>query len=231
MNALQLYTADGQPTSVWACGACHGIKSVYDKRIGAYSLKLGAERCCRSICRECGVEPPKAFRPGESDICEACRADYEVRWKAKEAELLRARLETAADVTDTYTGMLFYDDHYWESDEDPLEHFDGEALPEYVFACTSHIRQLDLSQAIASLCEDGYENMEDLVDAPSAAMEAAVAEWNEANQRALTVYEPDYSRKVRLYGTAGEESQAEHRQDSDAGGGTGEPGAGAGGPV
>lgn len=118
-----------------------------------------------------------------------------------------SRLESATDVTDTYRGMIyldgFYENGYFDTAVDALEELDyhdaekdGPA-PEWAFATTCEIRTLDIEKAVQQLCEDGYDDMGEHLSSWREVSDAA-AKWSKRNEGALTVYHPDYTRKINL---------------------------------
>jgi hypothetical protein len=74
----------------------------------------------------------------------------------------------------------------------------------WAFCCKPTHQKLDLEDAIHRLCEDGYEDMWESLEVPKSLQEA-VAEFNRINQTALTVWNVDYTRKVKLEGQHGDD--------------------------
>lgn len=198
MNATELLNADGTPSGVWVCGKCRGTPSRYAHPECAYTTRRGAEQCCQTLCRECDKVLDVKYKRYAIVYCEACNASKEARWRAKDAEIEEQRLAEAEDVTGTYTGMLYRDGTYLESVAAVLEHFQGREVPEYVFACTERVEELDLDQAIADVCRGGYEGMGLCVSEPSEELRAEVAKWNQQNRQALTTHDWDCQKKVRI---------------------------------
>ena len=203
MDAFQLYNEKGTPTGVWCCGKCRKLVLEPAWRPSGDSPKStqeAAESCCRPpTCVVCGKE----MKPGYDRECSECR---DSRYQRERAARQLKRLEAAEDVSATYEGPVYYEgtggdmgEGYHSSVEQLAESLydDGFDDPDWAFACESRQLKLDLDHAIENLCSDSYEGMEDQLTIPQS-LRDAVAEFNEINKVALTVYECDYKRKVRV---------------------------------
>jgi hypothetical protein len=176
------------------------------------NTREAAEDCCRpQVCVTCGAE--KKTNNYDPD-CNRCRDD---RWARERAERDAKRLENAEDVTDSYTGPVYLDGvrgdwgDGFHSDvgsladaiDEEIADRDPEELPPawlcepWAFACKPKHQKLDLEDAIHRLCEDGYEDMFESLAVPKSLQEA-IDEFNRINATALTIWNVDYSRKVRL---------------------------------
>ena len=215
MNAFQLFNENGKPTGLWCCGQCRlvTLNPLWGSGKSAEkNTREGAEACCRpQVCQTCGAE--KKTQNYDPD-CDRCRRD---RWARAGAERDAKRLQSAEDVTDSYTGPVYLDglpgdwgdgfhsdvgslvDALAEElhDRDPDEVPAAWSNEVWAFACNPKQQELDLEDAIQRLCEDGYEDMDEAIDVPKSLQEA-VDEFNRINQTALTIWNVDYSRKVRV---------------------------------
>lgn len=207
MDAFQLFTEAAKPTGIWCCGKCRKLtlSPVWSPSSdNPRSTQEAAEACCRPpVCEGCGKDFERQYsNSSECRECERARRDREA------IERLERLIEKAEDVTATYDGPLFIEgamvsgdwgDEFFSDKSAVIEsyEYEDEELPEWAFACKSRIEKLDLDRAIENLCRDGYEDMEIRLTMPPS-LEAAIVEFNTTNEAALTVYETDYKRKVRL---------------------------------
>jgi len=208
MNATELQSLkDGSGTGVWCCKQCGIVyASNQYRKLSQEELQAEAEKCCRvPVCKTCSQEFERRY-PAE-DMCSKCKDEA---YRRKEERQLLERLEKAVDVTDSYDGPVYCEEYNGCSDMGEGYYIDINSLhdalagdvadsewPEWAFACKSRKNLLDLDYAIERLCEDGYEDMADYLVIP-ASLEAAVKEFNESNDGALTVWEVDCSRKIRI---------------------------------
>lgn len=205
MNAIELFGPNGQSIDVWLCGECRSLQPVWNQKSQSYEYtKTAAEKCCSKLCEHCGSELPRdAWRGSHRHVCEECRR------KATEkanADHLMESLRDAKNVTGEYSGRIFdpseqKGDGFFESVDALVERCkqDSRPIPTWVFACTSRAEHLDPYDCIDRLCDDGYEGMRDFLDVPDYLKEAA-DRFNEEHKSALTIYEPDYSQKIRTRG-------------------------------
>lgn len=206
-EAFELYNEKGKPCGVWCCGKCRKLvlspiwsPSSKEPR----STKEAAEKCCTPPLCDCG-KPSEYSHGGE---CKECRS---VRWSIERAEQLERRLAAATDVTEGYEGPVCIDDStrgdmgdgFFSSAEVAAEYLeDDEDLGEqWAFACTAEVRGIDLDRALEQACDDGYEDMGDRIEIPQSLRDAVDA-FNKENERALTLWNVDYSRKVRIIAKA-----------------------------
>lgn len=154
-------------------------------------------------CSQCGTDDRVGVFHGKL-MCADCGLNQIV---ARRAEAAKERLESAADVTESYRGMMYLDGYhengYFETAADAIEHLDYHDVekdgpaPEWAFATTCEVRTLDIDEAIERLCEEGYPDMGDHLGSAKELKEAA-AKWSKENEGALTVYHPDFTRKIHL---------------------------------
>lgn len=221
MNAVELFNANGNPAGVWVCGKCRKLA------VGWWSSEPGelpkntreaAEACCTDPpCEKCGKPTTAADNRGYRNLqCRGCRDD---QWKRDRELRTACLLAKAEDVTATYDGPVSLENSfggdmgegyyssvemladYVEDDLDG-EHHDDDGnrivpVERWAFACESEVKQFDLDNCLENLCSDGYEGMYDHLTIPQS-LKDAVDEFNKINERALTCWETDYSRKVRV---------------------------------
>lgn len=125
------------------------------------------------------------------------------------------RLDEATEVTD-YDGWLYCEEAWGSMDgyfmqmedlTDALEECEGESesqpfvWPQFAFCCKGKVEPLDLERVLDLVTdegfEDGYEEIRERLQGV-AELRAAVDAFNELNQEALTRWEIDYTRKVRI---------------------------------
>ena len=211
MDALELFSKDGNSTGFWICGKCRKVTlnslwSSSGKDDIPKNTQEAAEQCCRlPVCVTCHEEFETQIFGGPQ--CGKCR---DVEWAEKTRVIHEKQLAAAEDVTSTHDGWLYADgygsdDGFFPDMESLLDYLADEMetepvnRPEWVFACREEIRKLDLRQAVEdqleSICEDGYEDMECSL---SPELLAACERWNEENKQTLTVYHSDDTKKVRV---------------------------------
>lgn len=208
MDAFELYNENGEPTGVWCCGKCRKLVLNplwgFNDKDASKSTKEGADKCCTTpVCETCGNEIEKMFAHMGSE-CESCRSE---RRRMEQAERHQKLIDKATDVSGEYDGPVCFEgyggdwgDGYFSSVETVYEYVSGEIesdIEDWAFACKSRVEELDIERMLECLCEDGYEDMQSNLVIPESLV-AAVAEFNEQNRRALTIWECDYSRKVRV---------------------------------
>lgn len=211
MEAFELYNENQKPTGVWCCGKCRKLvlspQWTTDSK-AERSTREAAEACCRPpVCETCQQEYTPIFAVSGHGECEKCS---DSRYQKKAWDLYQKRLKNAEDVTSTYDGPIYAEnrndgdmqDGYFSEVGILLDYAeDGEeedgGLPEWVFACWSRIEKMDIGTILENLCYDGYEDMETYVVVPDS-LEKAIAEFNADNEKALTVWEVDYKRKIRV---------------------------------
>lgn len=210
MNAFQLYNENHQPCGIWACGECRSIASKYPQYTPDESKDI-AELCCQKIviCKTCGNQCER--RPWDVEFqCRECeRKDREER----ERKRLEKLIANAVDVTGEYNDPVYVESFFGgDMGEGFFSSMDiaGEYIvdsftdddggyngPEWAFACESRVESLDIERCVEILCDDGYEDMASSISIPQSLTDA-VKEFNEINKAALTVWEVDYSRKIKL---------------------------------
>lgn len=219
MNAIELFNEDGYATGVFICGECRKIPQDYYTDPQApnaprmlTNFRQAAEECCSPcICQTCKAEfePRYQLRKSECDECESKRHDRARKQK------IEKQLSEAEDVSETYDGPLYIEgcncgdwhdgffsgidnvidafgdsgDFYDEETGDPLP------FPEYAFACDEEKHELDIDVAIEHLSDNGCNG--DFLDVPDYLSEA-VKRFNEEYKDVLSVYHPDFKRKVRI---------------------------------
>lgn len=187
MNAFELLMPDGTPSKVFACGKCRSVSNTHS----------AAERCCNWKCNECGKDTPRGLTR-----CHDCSL---LAYRQKMLEKLDAAEEVTAWDSWVYTEDFTGDNDGWF---ESLEHFveyveeldaeDRRELPDFVFCSVAQIRKIDLGEAIERACEDGYEDMGSGGFRLEKETQEAIDRFNQANEKALTVFEVDYKRKVRV---------------------------------
>lgn len=185
MNPIELFHRDGISAGVWACGKCQRFRGT----------KAEAERCCNWSCGACGVNTQAL-----QTECNACG-------RTRRATANKKKLDEATEVKD-YDGWIYtdvlqgYNNGYFQSVEDFIDYAfdeleDDEDMPEFVFTCDEEAKSLSLRRAIESLCEEGYEGMEDNLSGMEE-LEAAVAKWNELNAKHLKAVNRHRRHKVAV---------------------------------
>jgi hypothetical protein len=173
MNAKLVYDAEGKQLGAAYCSNCNRIWESVDS----------ATRCCK--CSYCGEIAD--WRDGVSH-----RACFSAAIKSGEVE----RMSKAELVTDYY-GPFMFDDRYFETTDDLIEHCESSDIPvpEFVFCARYETPELDLETILQDLQENHmHEDWEPEACEP---LEDAVKAWNEANVGNGTWWE-DTSRKVCL---------------------------------
>lgn len=203
---LFLRGSDGAFVGVnqWVCPTCM-------LPIGGKDAKERAAACCNRVCRDCGA--PVKFRG--YIVCDSCR-------KKADAEKRAQRLAAATEVPD-WSGPVFWDgegqpdestfsESWWESaasfaecwEADPnsrTEDDDGNEVivqpVEFVFC--GKMRQLEVNpeHVYERISDEGYEDITESLHGKKE-LQAAVEAFNKLNQKALQVWQPDYTKKVRV---------------------------------
>ncbi len=191
MNGTELFHKDGRSAGVWYCEKCKYVKRT----------QAEADECCKQwVCGKCGKESGQ-FRT----ICDEC-------WRAEHRRKEDATLAAATLLPD-YDGWVWshevsgYQDGYFPSAQDLAEHCqenpgddedeDKPYIPEFAHTCNTRTFSLDLSSAIESMCEEGYDEMEEHLSGVEE-LQIAVDAFNVLNAAALTVYEADMKHKVAI---------------------------------
>lgn len=171
----------GKPCGVFVCGKCNLV-----------TPKDLVDRCCRPC--ECGKPSRNRF---ECKCSDCVNAEYHQR-RAKQLE--------EAELVEWDGSMIFseevsgYRDGWFDSPDDLLDYLADEDevdKPEFAFIGRRCVRELDIDRAIERMTEDTYEDAEinaSLEDMTK--LGEAVAMFNA--KYAVTYYEHDYKRKVRL---------------------------------
>jgi len=182
MNGYELISPKtGKPCGVFACGVCNLVTHA--------DL---VEKCCKPC--ECGKPSRNRFECRCSDCANSA---YQER---------RARQLEEAEVVEWDGSMIFseevsgYRDGWFDSPEDLLDYLADEEednKPEFAFLGRKCVNELDISRAVERMTEDTYEDAElHIADADWRALLAAVDTFNA--KYAVTYYEHDYKRKVRI---------------------------------
>jgi hypothetical protein len=181
MNAIPLFTKEGNATNVSYCSVCMMPKP-HD----------AAETCCkRGVCKRCGGETQTVF----NEKCFDCREKDQM---------------DAAEKVEDWGGPVVHNDHYYESIDDLLESHDEGTLPEFVWiAETEHFPLLDVADILENFCSDLYEDAEDNLEGVED-LTKAVAAFNEANAK-NTYWLESGKRATRVPQTSVDPSKAETR--------------------
>lgn len=182
MNSYELISPKTKkPCGVWVCGECNLVTS-----------KEFVEKCCKPC--ECGKPSRNRFECKCSDCVDA---EYRER-RAKQLE--------KAELVDWDGSMIFseevsgYRDGWFDSPEDLLDYLadeDESNKPEFAFLGRRCVNELDLYRAIERMSEDTYEDAEVCATREDMSrLEEAVNAFNA--KYAVTYYEHDYKRKVRV---------------------------------
>lgn len=199
MNAFELFNENQKPTGIWCCGECRRL--VLSPK--PQSTREAAEACCRPpVCETCN----KQFQRSAYDSSGRCSECRNLAWSNERAERLAKFIAAAVDVTESYDGPIYVEgdcggdmgEGYYSTVDAYRDRWDDDdEAAEWGFACKSRVEKLCIDDAIERLCDDGYEDMADHMTIPQS-LKDAVAEFNAVNASALTIYETDYKRKVRL---------------------------------
>lgn len=184
MNSYELISPKtGKPCGVFVCGECNLVTS-----------KDIVERCCQPC--KCGKPARNRF---ESKCSDCVDAEYRER-KAKQLD--------EAELVEWDGSMIFseevsgYRDGWFDSPDDLADYLADEdedlGKPEFAFLGRKCVRELDLSRAIEQMTEDTYEDAEVCATLEDLArLEEAVTAFNA--KYAVTYYDHDYKRKVRIF--------------------------------
>lgn len=183
MNGYELISPKtNKPCGVFACGVCNLVTHA--------DL---VEKCCKPC--ECGKPSRNRFECRCSDCVDV---DYKER-RAKQLE--------DAELVEWDGSMIFseevsgYRDGWFDSPDDlrdfTADEEDEDCIPEFAFLGRKCVSTLDVDQAVERMTEDTYEDAEIHVnDADWKALLAVVDTFNA--KYAVTYYEHDYKRKVRI---------------------------------
>jgi hypothetical protein len=175
VNPFELFTKEGKPANIWACGVCRFVAKTQEI----------ANKCC--TCQSCGKGlPNNCF---ECDDCSKARV---VQWE-------KQRFEKAKKVKfEEYDGVMIFDgDDYHQTDEyfDHLEYVEGEA-PEYVWATKAcYLREFfidDFYDKNEDFFEDWQNDLKGVEE-----LEAALKKFNDLNKD-LKSYEVDYKTAILI---------------------------------
>lgn len=187
MEAKELFVADGKSAGVWYCSKCKIVKKT----------EAEAEGCCKPrLCRDCGCELPSDRWTVNCSKCSDA-------WYAKQRQdrLEKAELVDAGDqIMFMVEELCGHDDGWFRDIDEIIDYcFDEEpgCYPEFAFCSKPEQRQIDISDVLERICEDGYEDMGDNLSGVRE-LEAAIHTFNVLNEDRLKVYNVDYSRKVRI---------------------------------
>ena len=184
MNAYELISPKtGKPCGVVVCGVCNLV-----------THENLAEKCCKPC--ECGKPSRNRF---ECKCSDCFSSDHSKR---------RARKLDEAELVEWDGSMIFSEvvigsrDGWFDSPDDLLDYSEYEEednKPEFAFLGRKCIRELDLSRAIERMTEDTYEDAEVCATLEDMSqLEEAVTAFNA--KYAVTYYEHDYKKKVRIGG-------------------------------
>lgn len=204
MNPIELFLPNGEPSGVFACEKCRSVNN----------SKMLVTRCCNWKCDECGKDVIRGLTK-----CSECT---EIAYKKR----MLARLDAAEEVS-AWESWVYsehfqgYNDGWFESIDNLIEYVsdigldESTELPEFVFCSTTVIRKVDFGHAIERACEDGYEDMGSSVFRLEKETQEAIDRFNKANEAALTVFDVDYKRKVRVIWPESIKAESRRRIDSE----------------
>ena len=184
MNGYELISPKtGKPCGVFICGVCN--------RVTHADI---VEKCCKPC--ECGKPSRNRFECKCSDCFDVDHKERRTK-QLEEAELVE--WDGSMIFSEEVSGNR---DGWFDSPDDLADHLadneeDGVDTPEFAFLGRKCVNELDLSRAIERMTEDTYEDAEvnaSLEDMTQ--LEEAVTAFNE--KYAVTYYEHDYKRKVRI---------------------------------
>lgn len=182
MRATELYMAGGKSAGIFFCGECRIVHRTQEE----------AEACCMPQLCKCGA----AVESRGWLTCRACRDASEAKKEAEQyaaAEKIKAADWKGPVWCDTNTN-----DGFFPNVEDLVEHFDGDELPEHVFACTSHpVCCLDYDRIIEDATQEAYEDWTSESLDGEAELTAALDAFNEKNKDNV-FWKVDYTRAVVL---------------------------------
>ena len=182
MNSYELISPKtNKPCGVWVCGNCNLV-----------TAKDLVDRCC---------EPCKCGKPSRNRFEGKCSDCVNVEYYERRAKQLEE-----AELVEWDGSMIFseevdgYRDGWFDSPDELLDYLsdeDDENKPEFAFLGRKCVNELDLYRAIERMSEDTYEGAE--IHASKEDMEKLTAAVDAFNAKyALTYYEHDYKRKVRI---------------------------------
>lgn len=185
MNAYELISPKtNKPCGVFLCGVCSApFKTVH--------LDF-AEKCCKPC--ECGKPSRNRF---ECKCSDCVNADCAKR---------RAKQLDEAELVEWDGSMIFTEDvdgsqDGWFSSPDDLADYIADEeesnKPEFAFLGRKCVKELDIARAVEHMTEDTFEDAElHISDDDWKALLATVDAFNA--KYAVTYYEHDYKRKVRI---------------------------------
>lgn len=194
MNGYELISPKtGKGCGVWACGVCNKVMG-----------EDLVEKCCKPC--ECGKPSRNRFECKCSDCVDA---DYAER---------RAKQLDEAELVEWDGEMIFseevsgYRDGWFDSPDDLADYLADEEedadKPEFAFVGRKCVNELDIYRAIERMTEDTYEDAEVCATLEDMSrLEEAVTAFNV--KYAVTYYEHDYKRKVRIFADVVADDEAE----------------------
>lgn len=187
MNSYELISPKtDKPCGVFACGVCNRIvaKKLIDTCCAPCKCGQPSRNRFECRCDECANADSRNRRQALLDKAE------EIEWDG-EMMLLSTELVNSRD------GWYANPDEVLEELAERETHGDRFERPVFVFASRKMVRGLDLGHLLEQMCEDTFEDAGDSIsDAAVKELQRHVDKFNEAN--AITYYEPDYSKKVRI---------------------------------
>jgi hypothetical protein len=183
MNKYELISPKtNQPCGVFVCGECNIVRP-----------KDLVDQCCLPC--DCGKPSRNRF---EAKCSDCAHVEYAQR-RAKQ-------LEEAELVEWDGESMIFSEevsghrDGWFDSPDDLADYMAGEGdddCPEFAFLGRKSVKELDLYRSIEQMTEDTYEDAE--LHVPLEDMSPLIAAVGFFNAKyAVTYYEHDYKRKVRV---------------------------------
>lgn len=159
------------------------------------------------MCAKCKIiytEPDMADRCCDLRKCETCgKPTYSQHYAlcafCQEKKVEVERFAKAEKLTpDQWTGYVYDGKDYYADISDMRGYFSENALPDYVWTCTSkHFVQVSIDDITSSLEDEAYEDFDsdDLNGWPE--LKIALDAFNEANKDQIS-YTPDYTKAVVL---------------------------------
>ncbi len=182
MNGYELISPKtGKPCGVFACGVCNLVTHA--------DL---VEKCCKPC--DCGKPSRNRFECRCSDCADIAYRERRAK-QLEEAELVE--WDGSMIFSEEISG---YRDGWFDSPEHLLDYLsdeDEDNKPDFAFLGRKCVKELDISRAVEQMTEETYEDSElHIADADWKALLEAVDTFNA--KYAVTYYEHDYKRKVRI---------------------------------
>ena len=183
MNATELFHKDGRTAGVFYCEKCRRVKRT----------ETEANKCCQPYtCSTCGKECRQYWT-----ICDACN---EAKTEAVEVE----RFEKAEKVAEwsgwVYSDGLGFNNGYFDSVEELVNHCEDEAidLPPYAWTCREmQFVSFDLGSITERFADEAHENWDPDQLKGTVEFEVAIETFITANKDQVS-YSPDYKKAVLL---------------------------------